>query len=194
MGLVDHGIHMIDTFPWLMDTEICTVRGRGNISGETPTTETMHMDFANGSVGRLVYNDLTFSTDLPSDGLFSRGAAWSLAGYQPAGTWHKHPGSIQVHGTQGALRIFHYANKLFLMDAGGVRQIPLADRPPPAQFAMQMESFARSIAADQEPEVSAESGIKALRALLAVYESHERGTAIKIADSQETNAGDGFEQ
>ena len=85
MGLVDHGIHMIDTFPWLMDTEICTVRGRGNISGETPTTETMHMDFANGAVGRLVYNDLTFSTDLPSDGLFSRGAAWSLAGYQPAG-------------------------------------------------------------------------------------------------------------
>ncbi len=56
-----------------------------------------------------------------------------------------------------------------------------------------MESFAHSIAADQEPEVSAEDGIKALRALLAVYQSHERGTAIKIGNSQETSAGDGPE-
>ena len=75
MGLVDHGVHMIDLFPWLTDSEIVSVMGRGNVSGETPATEFVYMTLANGAVGQLLYNDCTFDTDLPVEGIFSHGAA-----------------------------------------------------------------------------------------------------------------------
>ncbi len=171
MGLVDHGVHMIDLFPWLIDSEIVSISGRGNISGETPATEYVHMTLATGAVGQLLYNDCTFDTDLPAEGLFSHGASWDLNGYAPADTWHAHPGCIHVYGTKGSLRIFHYANQLFLNNKDGLRQIQLPNRPPPAQFAMQIESFAHSIREDRAPEVTGMDGINALRALLTIYES-----------------------
>lgn len=171
LGLVDHGVHMIDLFPWLTGSEIVSVSGRGNISGETPSTEHVHMTLANGAMGQLLYNDGTFDTDLPTEGIFSHGAAWNIDGYEPADSWHAHPGCIRVYGTGGSLRIFHYANQLFLRDREGLRQVKLPDRPPPAQFAMQMESFVSSIRENQPPEVTGQDGVKALRALLAVYEN-----------------------
>jgi len=173
MGLVDHGVHMIDLFPWLNNSEIVNISGRGNISGEPASTEHVHMDLANGAVGRLLYNDCTYDTDLPAEGIFSHGDAWDMNGHVPANTWHPHPGCIHIHGTKGSLRIFHYANYLFLNDKDGLRQIQLADRPPPAQFAMQIESFTRSIKEDRPPEVTGQDGINALRALLAIYNNRE---------------------
>lgn len=169
MGLVDHGVHMIDLFPWLADSEIVSISGSGNISGEPPTTEFVHMTLATGAVGQLLYNDCTFDTDLPVEGMFSQGAAWSIDGYEPADTWHLHPGCIRVYGTKGSLRIFHYANHLFLRDRDGLRQIKLLDRPPPAQFAMQIESFGHSIKAGKPPEVTGQDGINTLQALLTIY-------------------------
>jgi predicted dehydrogenase len=171
MGLVDHGVHMIDLFPWLIDSKIVSVSGSGNISGETPTTEYVHMTLATGAVCQLLYNDCTFDTDLPVEGIFSHGAAWSIDSYEPANTWHAHPGCIRIYGTKGSLRIFHYANHLFLRDRDGLRQIKLPDRPPPAQFAMQLESFAHSISEDKPPEVTGQDGINVLQVLRTIYES-----------------------
>ena len=171
LGLVDHGVHMIDLFPWLTGSEIVSISGRGNISGETPSTEHVNMILSNGAMGQLLYNDGTFDTDLPAEGIFSHGAAWNIDGYEPADSWHAHPGCIRVYGTEGSLRIFHYANHLFFRDREGLRQVKLADRPPPAQFALQMESFAASVREGRPPEVTGQDGINALRALLAVYES-----------------------
>jgi len=179
MGLVDHGIHMIDLFPWLTNSEIVSVTGRGNISGETPATEHAHMQFANGAVGQLLYNDCTFDTDLPAEGVFSQGDAWGINGHIPADTWHANPGCIRIYGTRGSLRVFHYANHLFLHNEESLRQIQLPSQPPPAQFGMQMESFIRSIHADQPPEVTGQDGIIALRALLAVYDPR-----ISVKDDQ----------
>lgn len=172
MGLVDHGVHMIDLFPWLIGSEIVKISGRGNISGETPATEYVNMTFANGAVGQLLYDDGTFATDLPAEGIFSHGTAWDWTGYLAANSWHPHPGCIHVYGTKGSLRIFHYANYLFLHDRDGLRQVQLAQQAPPVQFGMQMESFVRSIRDNQTPEVTGQDGINALRALLAVYENH----------------------
>jgi len=180
MGLVDHGVHMIDLFPWLINSKIVHISGRGNVSGEPPATEHVHMTLANGAVGQLLYNDCTFDTDLPVEGIFSHGAAWNIGGYEPADTWHSHPGSIHIYGTQGSLRIFHYANHLFLRDRDGLRQIKLLDRPPPAQFAMQIESFAHSINEGKPPEVTGQDGINALQALLTIYQSRSRIESVRM--------------
>jgi predicted dehydrogenase len=172
MGLVDHGIHMIDLFPWLTGSEIVNISGRGNISGQLPATEHVHMDLANGAVGQLLYNDCTFATDLPAEGIFSQGASWDINGPVPADTWHPHPGCIHVYGSEGSLRIFHYANQLFLNDQDGLHQVQLPNRPPPVQFGIQMESFIQSIQEDRPSSVTGQDGINALRALLAIYENY----------------------
>ncbi len=171
MGLVDHGVHMIDLFPWITDSEIVEISGRGNVSGEKPSTEYVNMTLANGASGQLLYNDCTFYADLPAEGIFSHGAAWDIYGHVPANSWHAHPGCIYIYGTRGSLRIFHYANQLLLNDKEGLRRVPLVNRPPPAQFALQMESFAHSIKEDLPPEATGRDGINALRALLTVYEN-----------------------
>ncbi len=181
MGIVDHGIHLVDLFPWLIGSRIVSVFGRGNISGEQPETEYACMNMANGAVGHLLYNDCTFSTDTPSEGMFSHGEAWNMDGsFAAANSWHPHPGSIHVHGTRGSLRIFHYTNQLILRDTDGIRQIPLTVRPPPAHFGMQMESFVRSIEAGTPPATTGQDALNSLRALRAIYKSAEKGRLINL--------------
>lgn len=178
MGLVDHGIHLIDAFSWLIDREIRAVLGRGTVSGRAPVTEFMIMEFEGGAVGHLLYNDFSFSTDLPDHGTFSWGDAWDANGYRKGGGWHEHPGCIHVHGTKGALRIMHYANALYVRDGDGIRQIELPNRPAPQHFAVQMESFVDCVRRDTAPPVPGEEGIRALRALLAAYLSNETGEKV----------------
>lgn len=123
-----------------------------------------------------LYDDGVFPTTLPGEGLFSWGGFWDAAGYHAGGQWAAHPGCIHVHGERGALRIFHYANALFLNDADGLRQIPVEDRPAPHHFAAQIEAFVEDIRADAAPATPAEAGVEALRVLLAAYESDGRRT------------------
>ena len=170
MGLFDHGIHLVDTFCWLMDSEIIGVTGRGNISGNPPATEYLHIRFANGALGELLYNDATYPLELPNEGLFSEGASWDIDGtVVPPGSWQANAGSIRVHGTKGALRIFHYANQLFFNSELGLRQIPVDEAPPPAHFGRQIEAVRKSILEDTPAEVTGEDGLRALKAILAAY-------------------------
>lgn len=181
MGLVDHGIHLIDTFSWLMDSDIESVFGRGDIAGKNPATEYMLMNFSNGAVGQLVYNDGTFATDLPHEGIFSRGGGWGGKGYVPPGRWATSPGCIHVHGTKGALRIFHYANALFLVTRSGIEEVSLAGRASPAHFASQLKTFVGNIRENQSPEVPGEVGLTALKVLLHAYESFVTGKLARVA-------------
>jgi predicted dehydrogenase len=180
LGLVDHGIHLIDAFGWMADSTVATVFGRGNISGATPSTEYLLMNFRNGSLGHLLYEDSTFSSGLPAEGIFSWGSAWSLDGYIPPGRWQSAPGTIHVHGTKGALRIFHYAHALFLTDTGGTRQIELQGSPAPGHFAAQMASCVRTLAEGQPVEVPGEVGLAALEVLAAAYRSFERKQVVAL--------------
>lgn len=182
MGLVDHGVHLIDTFRWLTGREIVSVYGRGNVSGEACTTEFMHMSFDGGATGHLLYDEGTYPTELPAEGQFGWGEGWDATGYLPAGRWHAQPGCIHVHGTRGALRIFHYGNALYLIDACGTTQIALPDRAAPQHFATQIESVAASLRAGTPPEVDAAEGLRDLRALLAVYESQACGSRVALGD------------
>lgn len=178
MGLVDHGIHLIDAFRWVTGSEIKSVVGRGIVSGESPVTEFLVMEFDNGATGHLVYNDFTFSTDLPAHGAFTRGDAWDSGGYKKRGSWLSHPGCIHIHGSRAALRVVHYANALYFIDADGVRQLNVMDRPAPAQFALQMEAFMECVQNNCEPAVTADDGIAALRVLRAAYASDTRGETV----------------
>ena len=170
MGLVDHGVHLIDIFAWFADSEITSVTGKGQISGQPARTEYMFMEFANAATGCLVYNAATFSAALPNEGVFSGGQGWMPDGsLSEAGLWETEPGSISVYGTQGTLRIVHYANKLFLRTAREMREIPISGRPAFGHFATQLEACARAIFRDEEPEVGGREALRALRALHEVY-------------------------
>jgi len=172
MGLVDHGIHLVDIFRWLTASEVETVVGRGNISGGEPKTEFITMVFGCGAVGQLIYNEITFSSDLPAEGIFSMGGRWSTDGrILPGGAWDSHPLSIRVHGTKGALRIFPYANHLFQFTGHAITQIPLDGAPMPGNFTTQLESFADCVRHDLEPEATGEDGQRSLAVVLAAYQS-----------------------
>ena len=184
-GLVDHGIHLVDTFAWLINSEVTSVFGRGAFSGGAPITEYLAINFENGAAGQLLYNSATFSSDLPSEGIFSWSSewqVWNLVKDQPLnnGVWLEHPGNIRVHGTHGALRVFYYANQLFLLTEGRQEQIRVADYPMPAHFGLQLQSFADSIRHNHEPVTTGRDGWKALRAVLGAYESFEKQHAVSF--------------
>jgi UDP-N-acetyl-2-amino-2-deoxyglucuronate dehydrogenase len=174
MGLMDHGIHLVDLFLWYAGSGVEYVVGRGNYSGQDPNTEFLTMIFKNGTVGQLVYNEATFFSDMPAEGQFSWGMSWDIHGcILPGGIWDPHPGTIRVHGEKGALRIFPYANKLFFFTDGKNEQIDVENHPMPSNFTFQMESFVGRLGRNEEPEVTGRDGWKTLEVVLAGYRSFE---------------------
>lgn len=181
MGLVDHGIHLIDMFMWLTGSPIQSVFGRGNYSGNPPKTEYLTMNLQNGAVGQLVYNEATIPCEMPYEGIFSWGGSWDINyNLTLGGGWDRQPQNIRVYGTEGALRIFHYANQVFFFGQDKQEQIRVLDRPMPGNFAMQMESFASAIKEGKPPEVTGQDGLRALQVVLATYESFETQSIVKI--------------
>jgi len=181
MGLVDHGIHLIDIAPWLIGSEVVSVFGRGNMSGAEPSPEFLVMFMANGATGHLLYDDATYGAALPTEGIFSWGRAWGIDGSVGAErSWHPHPWSIAVYGTRGALRIFHYANQLFLTTSAGQEQVRVADVAAPGHFALQMDAFAEAIRTGAQPPVAGADGLRALTVLLAAYESFTRRAVVHL--------------
>ncbi|MBS0335195.1 MAG: Gfo/Idh/MocA family oxidoreductase [Proteobacteria bacterium] len=169
MGLMDHGVHLADLFAWLTGSAVVEAAGAGNRTGSPLAPEHLTLRLADGAVGSLLYDEGTFFTDLPGEGLFSWGAAWSAGGYSPGGGWDAHPGCVHIHGSHGALRAFHYANALVLFDVDGARQIPLPGRPAPGHFTTQIETFADEISGGLAPSCPPQAGVAALRTVLAAY-------------------------
>jgi predicted dehydrogenase len=169
MGLVDHGVHLADLFAWLTGSEVVSAAGHGNRTGAPLGPEHLTLRLANGALGSLLYDEGTFYTDLPGEGLFSRGASWGADGYRQGGGWEEHPGAVHIHGSRGALRAFHYANALVLSDADGIRQVPLDGRAAPGHFTTQIEAFAEEIVSGGPASCPPEAGAAALRAVLAAY-------------------------
>jgi len=169
MGLVDHGVHLIDILPWLAGSPVASACGRGNVSGQPLGPEHLTLTLQSGAVGLLAYDEGVFPTALPAEGGFSLGGGWGPGGYVAGGGWNPAPGAIHVHGTRGALRIHHYAHALFLIDADGVRQIPLDGRPAPHHFADQIDAFAEALAEGRAPDAGLDDGERALRVLLSAY-------------------------
>ncbi len=174
MGFVDHGIHFLDIFPWLIGSPITSVFGRGNISGGAPETEYISLFFENGAIGQLIYNEITYSADLPSEGIASFGGSWDAAGNLVVeGSWASHPGNFRIHGEKGALRIYHYAQQLFLFEEGKITPIPVQHRPMPGNFGLQLEAFIQSIESNSDVPVSGQDGLRAICVLEALYRSRE---------------------
>jgi predicted dehydrogenase len=176
MGLCDHGIHLIDAFGWMINAGIEGVWGRGNRTGEPQEPEYAHLKFTNGAIGQLLYEDGTYGTELPSEGLFSWGGGWSLgnedvveARAASRANWQSQPACIHVHGTKGALRIFYYANALFHFRGRKVQQIEVPKHIVPDNFAAQMTAFTDAVRSNQAAPVSGEVGLSACRALLGIY-------------------------
>jgi UDP-N-acetyl-2-amino-2-deoxyglucuronate dehydrogenase len=185
MGLIDHGIHLVDLFLWYAGGGIEYVAGRGNYSGQDPKTEFLAMMFKGGAVGLLVYNEGTFSSDMPAEGLFSWGMRWDIQGdLRPGGIWDPHPGQIRVHGENGALRIYPYANKLFFFTGGKMDQVEVGGPAMPANFTFQMESFVDRLNQNQEPEVTGGDGRAALEVVLAGYESFETKKLVPLKSNR----------
>jgi predicted dehydrogenase len=183
-GLVDHGIHMLDVFPWLCDTSISTVFGRGDRTGNPARPEFALLNLANGATGALLYDGSTRPAQLPGEGVFSSGQQW-LEGRGWMGdsnAWDSQAGSIQVYGSEGTLRLFHYANKLYVNRDGSFREHPLPHGTTPWHFGFQLEDFWKSLQRKQAPPISAADGIRALAALLAIYKSEAQGSWQQVQD------------
>lgn len=168
-GLTDHGIHLVDAFRWFTGNDVEWVFGRGNRAGQPPRTEFLTMKFKDGAIGQLVYNEVTYPTDMPYEGIFS----WGSYDAKGVPKWDPHPGNLSVHGTEGALRIFTYPNKMFFFGEDRQEQVRVLDKPHPSHFGLQIESFADRLLSDEEPEVTGEDGLKALQIILAAYKSYE---------------------
>lgn len=169
MGMADHGIHLLDVMGWMMDAEIVHSAGRGNRTGEPALPEHLTMVFDNGAVGNLIYDEGTYPTDLPTEGMISEGDGWDADGFVHAGTWTRYPGAIHIYGSHGALRVHHYANRVFLINEKGIREIATTGRPSPYHFAAQIDTFAEDIQTGRGPSTPGIVGLRTLKALLAVY-------------------------
>jgi predicted dehydrogenase len=180
MGLVDHGIHLLDVLPWLLQSPIVSVFGRGNVSGAALRPEYALLSFANGCTASLLYDEASFHTDLPTEGAFSWGSSWDASGYRAGGGWVPHPGAIHIHGTIGALRVFHYANRLVQFDAAGPRQIALEGAPAPYHFAAQIDAFAQDLNDGVPARVSVTDALRALQVLAAIYRSARERCVIDL--------------
>lgn len=173
LGLVDHGIHMLDIFPWLCDTSVVSVFGRGDWSGQAAAPEFAFMQMGSGAVGMLAYDNSTFPAELPTEGVFSAARQWidGRGWMGETGAWESPPDSIRIHGSDGSIRIFHYANKLFINNGAGTREIEVSSGTTPWHFAAQLDQFCHNVRQDEPPTVSAVDGIKALHVLRKIYES-----------------------
>lgn len=183
-GIVDHGIHLLDVFPWLVGSPIRRAFGRGNYTGSPMKTEFAIVEHECGALGWLVYDEATVSSDMPWEGLFAKGLTWKngvgFAG--DPGEWVPDAGSIRVHGTQGALRIYHYPNRLFLCQPSGVREIELPASAAPIHFGHQLLAFIDALKQSMPAPVGAAIGIQALKALLAIYRSAESQSWATVGD------------
>jgi predicted dehydrogenase len=177
-GLVDHGIHMLDVFPWLCDSSIERVFGRGDRTGHEPRTEFAHLQMRNGATGILIYDGSTRPAVLPSAGVFSEAGTWidGRGWMGDAGEWDSGAGNIRVYGTEGSLQIFHYANKLLLNRSGQPEERRLPAGTAPYHFGAQMRAFCASLDRGEAVPTSASDGIRALRGLLGIYASESSGT------------------
>jgi predicted dehydrogenase len=171
MGLVDHGIHMLDCLPWLVDAPVRSIRGRGNRSGEALRPEHAQLELEGGALCQLLYWDGSYDVALPSEGAFSLGGTWDIHGrYAPPGRWQPPGVEIRVFGSQGALRILPYAHHLYLADADGLRAVPVPSPASPLHFAAQLSAFLDAIERGEAPPVGGADGVAALRLLEAIYD------------------------
>lgn len=170
LGLIDHGIHLIDVLPWLCGSKVTGVSGSGVLSGEGPGVEYIHMTLECGARAHLLYYSASWFTHLPGEAHLSAGAAYAADGsVLPPGSEDPHPGCIHVYGDRGALRIFHYANALYQVDGDGLREVDLHGRPAPGHFASQLEACANTLFSGTAPKVTAEDGQRALDTALRAY-------------------------
>lgn len=180
MGLVDHGVHLIDSFAWLSGQQVVAAYGRGNIAGDAPAPEFAVLDFGGGAQGHLLYDDGTFPLDLPGEGAFSRGDGFQLAGISVPGQWDPSPGTISVYGTRGSLRILHYAGYLYQSDRDGIREVSVTVRPPAYQFQRQLEVAATDLREGSRHAARGEEGRQALAVIEAIYRSHALGRRVDV--------------
>lgn len=172
-GLFDHGIHLVDIFPWLLNSPIRRAMGRGNYTGRPMETEFAIVQHDCGAIGMLTYDESTVAAELPWEGLFSAGRSWihnlGFAGH--TGEWTPNASCIRIHGSKGALRLFHYANRLFLCLPGETREIEVAAGAAPEHFGRQLRCYIDALRVGQPAPLGPDVGIEALKIILAVYQS-----------------------
>jgi UDP-N-acetyl-2-amino-2-deoxyglucuronate dehydrogenase len=176
-GMMDHGIHLFDVMPWLCGSPVTWVFGSGDRTGVAPKPEFAFLQMASGASGVVSYFGSTYPTDLPWEGVFNAGKHWvdGRGWIGDEGSWDQGAASIRVYGTQGSLRIFHYANKLFHISDAGLHECAVAGHHAPWHFGAQMRSCCESLSGNNPPAASGEDGIAALRVMHALYASEKSG-------------------
>jgi predicted dehydrogenase len=147
--------------------------GRGDVTGSPPTTEFAILRLQCGATGILVYNGSTWPGELQWEGIHSEGRQWIAdRGWMGAsGRWERGAGNIRVYGSGGVLRVFHYANKLFVGTDGDLSEVRVAPVATPLHFGFQLSQFCHDLDNHLPASTPAADGIRALKALEAIYRS-----------------------
>lgn len=175
MGLVDHGVHLIDAFTWLTGKRVEHVFGKANIAGNAPLPESIMLFLEGNTLGQLIYDEGTYSPALPAEGVFSEGAGWNVHGFIPEGQFDQYPCVFSIHGSKGALRIYPYANILIEAGPEGLINHRLSAIPQPNHFRDQIDAFAHAIRTGELIGASIDDGVSAALVLDGVYRSMESG-------------------
>ena len=187
-GLVDHGIHMLDIFPWLCGSALDLVLGNGDRTGAPARPEFALLRMTNGALGQLLYDQSTWPSHLPAEGVFSEGKRWvdGRGWVGEAGGWEAGAGHISVFGDRGSLRIYHYANQLLVNRGAGPESVELSSQTTPWHFGTQMRAFCADLDAGRAPACGGNEALGALRALRALYRSQSTGCwqAVSSDDDQ----------
>jgi predicted dehydrogenase len=170
MGLVDHGIHFIDVAPWLAGRAVVRTWGRGNLSGAPLEPEFIVLELEGGALASLTCFDGSWSTSLPNEGHWLRGAGWDVAGrYLEPGSWGRDLVELHVYGTTGALRIVPYGHRLYLSGPDGLSELAVDGAAPPQHFALQLRAVLSAVEEGDAPPVPGEIGLTTLRLLHSIY-------------------------
>jgi predicted dehydrogenase len=153
-------IHAVDRLRWLVGSEVTTVTGhtrRWDPQSEVEDGAAALLTFDNGAVA-------TLTTNAP--------AYWA----QPA-VWE-----TEFFGTKGMLRIGREAVEVSSnrLQSRLETQTSASRLGPHYNFIRQAEAFVAAIQRDEQPVITAEDGLQALRIVMALYRSADKGETVTL--------------
>jgi predicted dehydrogenase len=148
-----NGIHGIDRVAWFVESPIVEVSAAaGTFSYPVDVEDTLvaTLRFANGCLGSIVQHKAATAT---------------------LKDWH-----TTVYGTRGALRVTNERGLELTTDKERVTLETSEDKP----FLGAFREFSTAIGEERDPSPSGEDGLRALSAVLALYESARSGEAVRL--------------
>ncbi|CEG26445.1 Gfo/Idh/MocA family protein [Bacillus sp. B-jedd] len=156
-AVLDHTVHVVDIMRWFTGAEVKEVYAEiGSVYSGKPIDDCgiVSMEFTNGMIATL-------------------DCSWSRNDAYP--TWGDV--TLELIGTKGTLKVDAFAQKVdFYSNSEGVKWIGWGDDMDTGLI----ENFVKSVKEGKPPLATGHSGLKAVEAALAAYESFDKKRPVKL--------------